>query len=625
MIEISSQMREFVNFAQDAVANNAKNSIARLGKQESRYSAFAISAATDGDSVGKLRRSAASKDANNTVRTKFRDAVAQMFGGADNIPKNVLSAMNMKDYAKGKPLTADRILDVYAAIKKHISGQKNAALENGTLKALDVADSVADQFVENFKAKCKTPPSAAVVSNLKRTLLLCAASSLDDNAVKGGNEAVMKFAKDLNNSFKYTFKVLGFDSATHKTNYQRVKDLLKDELHMRRAVFALLNKDGIVDVNNFEARLKVFDDEWLKENAVGLLRPNIESPTPKAVKALQSEFTRTARVKVADMARSEVDAFFKAHPDKIPAALRNDKREAGLYVGLVQKYVTSKGENEAGARLAAGDANAKIDVASALKEFNTFMESIYAATNGDKDLRRLVEQFSRDIAINGAGELRSIEDIKKKFIEPVRANLEELRAAAGGNAAILKAGMDAIAQSQMKPFKKGVIASLVNGAKNLGQAVLKSISERSTSYEIAKAFADVFAKFRKLMPDGNYNDQFDRAERNAYLLLFAGVAMAGLNQGEKEHMAMIFATDASKIASNTMQALVQDSGMDPVAKTSMQDMAHMMRECTTFLADDLAIDADIFAVNHDVESMTFETIPADVAAKFTDLVKEMQG
>jgi len=294
-------------------------------------------------------------------------------------------------------------------------------------------------------------------------------------------------------------------------------------------------------------------------------------------------------------------------------------------VGLVQKYVTSKGENEAGARLAAGDANAKIDVASALKEFNTFMESIYAATNGDKDLRRLVEQFSRDIAINGAGELRSIEDIKKKFIEPVRANLEELRAAADGNAAILKAGMDAIAQSQMKPFKKGVITSLVNGARNLGQAVLKSISERSTSYEIAKAFADVFAKFRKLMPDENYNDQFDRAERNAYLLLFAGVAMAGLNQGEKERMSMIFATDASKIASNTMQALVQDSGMDPVAKTSMQDMAHMMRECTTFLADDLAIDADIFAVNHDVESMTFETIPADVAAKFTDLVKEMQG
>ena len=76
MIEISSQMREFVNFAQDAVANDARNTIARLGKQESRFSAFSIKAAADGDSVGKLRRSGASKNANNTVRAEFRRTVA---------------------------------------------------------------------------------------------------------------------------------------------------------------------------------------------------------------------------------------------------------------------------------------------------------------------------------------------------------------------------------------------------------------------------------------------------------------------------------------------------------------------------------------------------------------------
>ncbi len=45
MIEISSQMREFVNFAQDAVANNAKNTIARLGKRDSIFFAFPVGAA----------------------------------------------------------------------------------------------------------------------------------------------------------------------------------------------------------------------------------------------------------------------------------------------------------------------------------------------------------------------------------------------------------------------------------------------------------------------------------------------------------------------------------------------------------------------------------------------------
>ncbi len=173
MIEISSQMREFVNFAQDAVANNAKNTIARLGKRESSFATIPISAAADGDSVGKLRRSADSKRANNTVRTEFRNAIVKMFGGA---------------------------------------------------------------------------------------------------------------------------------------------------------VFALLDKDGNVDVNHFDARLAIFNDEWLKHESSGLIRPNLDSPGPAAVKALQAEFTRTARVKVGDWARKEIDAFFKANPDKIPAAIRNPSR-----------------------------------------------------------------------------------------------------------------------------------------------------------------------------------------------------------------------------------------------------------------------------------------------------------
>lgn len=98
--------------------------------------------------------------------------------------------------------------------------------------------------------------------------------------------------------------------------------------------------------------------------------------------------------------------------------------------------------------------------------------------------------------------------------------------------------------------------------------------------------------------------------------------MAGLDQNEKVRMSMIFATDESKFASNTMQALIQDGGMDPVVKTGMQDMAHMMRECSTFLADDLVIDADVFTVNHNVETMTFETIPVGVVDEFTSLVKQ---
>lgn len=249
-----------------------------------------------------------------------------MFGGADKIPQNVLAAMNMKDYAKGKPLTADRILDVYAAIKDHITALKSDASAKGTLRALDVADSVADQFVEkNFKAKCRTPPSAAAVSNLKRALLLCAANSLDGNAVMSGEKAVKKLTEELNNSFNYTLKALAFDPyLTSGINKRHVKELMKDEVHMRVAVFALLEKDGNVDVNNFDKRLAMFNDDWLDHYSSSIFRPNLDTPGPAAVKALQAEFVRTARKQAGDAAREEIQALYKANPDKIPASLRED-------------------------------------------------------------------------------------------------------------------------------------------------------------------------------------------------------------------------------------------------------------------------------------------------------------
>ena len=625
MIEISSQMREFVNFAQDAVANNAKNSVARLGAKESRFSAFSIGAATDGDSVGKLRRSTVSKNANNTVRAEFRRTVAQMFGGENRIPANVLDAMNMKDYERGKPLTADRILDVYAAIKDHIEGLKNAAFESGTLRAIDAADTAADKFVEKFQAKHGVRLGAAVASNLKRALLLCSANALDDNAVKGGDAAVKKFARALNSSFKYTLTALGFDAATRMVDIPRIKNLMKDELHMRGAVFSLLDKDGNVDVDHFDARLAIFNDAWLKRESSGLLRPNLDSRSPEAVRALQAEFVRTAKVKVSDTAREEVKAFYAANPDKIPAALRADRRESDVYVQLVQKYVTSKGADETGARLAAGDANAKIDVAAKLRDFNGFMDSIYAAAKGDKDLLTLVEKFVGNIAFNAAGELRSLESIKKKFIEPVRANLQELRSVAGGNAAILKAGVDALIQSEMTPFKKGVFTKLANGAKTMSLADLDSVSARSTSVQIAKAFTGMYAKFKKSIAAGDYNDPLSRAERNAYTLFFSGVVMSRLDAKDKERMVMMFASKAAGNASNIMQTLVTggtDLSQDEIS--DLQEAVQMMRKCSTFIADDLSLDADTFAVNEVDEEMTAESIPDEIKAQFAGLVKDIQ-
>ena len=53
---------------------------------------------------------------NNEIRTIFKNAIIEMFGDEQNIPKSVKDAMVLKDYDKGKPLTARRILAVKQAI-----------------------------------------------------------------------------------------------------------------------------------------------------------------------------------------------------------------------------------------------------------------------------------------------------------------------------------------------------------------------------------------------------------------------------------------------------------------------------------------------------------------------------
>ncbi len=625
MLEISSQMLEFVNFAQDAVANNNKNSIARLGKKDSSFYAFPIGAATDGDSVGKLRRSGASKMANDSVRAEFRKTVAQMFGGENRIPANVVAAMNLGDYKKGKPLTADRILDVYAAIKDHITARQNEAFANGTLRALDVADTVADRFLEQVQKKHNVRLGAAVVANLKRALLLCSANLFDDNAVKGGEAAVRKFIHPLKDSFNYTLKALGFNTATRKIDLARIQNLMKDELHMRASVFALLDRDGNVDVNHFDDRRAKFDDDWLKRCGSTIIRAEINSPGPEAVKKLQKQFVLTAKRQVGDAVRDEVSAFFKANPGKIPAALRDDPRASMDYVSLVKNYVASQGADEVATRRIYGDATAKLDVAASLRAFNGFMDSIYAAAEGDKDLLGLVERFAGSIAFSADGKLRSLQSIKKKFIEPVQDNLRELRAVAGGNPAIVKLGVDALLQSEMTPFKKGVFTKLANAAKNLDLAGLNSISARSTHIEIAKAFTGLYGRFKKAMPTEDYNDPFSRGERNAYTLFFAGVLVSRLDAAAKERLVMTFSSQAAGKASNTMQTLVTGgTDLTPVEITDLQDAAQMMRKCSTFIADDLSLDAETFALNEVDDNMTLANISDEVAAQYAGLIHGIQ-
>ena len=143
-MEISAQFHSFVNFAQAAHADGKDKQIARVGigpllptEGAELYSRTIVAAS--GDRVAPLWRSQTNKDENNVARGLFKQAVIDMFGGLSNVPKNVMDVMLMKDYGKGKPLTARRILAVQAEVEK-ASAQFDTALAAAKANCAGVYD-----------------------------------------------------------------------------------------------------------------------------------------------------------------------------------------------------------------------------------------------------------------------------------------------------------------------------------------------------------------------------------------------------------------------------------------------------------------------------------------------------
>lgn len=122
----NTQFQRFVDFAGAQPDSIKSKAVATAGLseagQEGKLLADRAIAASRNDSVGKISRQQAVKDANDEVRSIFRDAIAEMFGGDNKIPQSVKKAMKLGDYGRGKPLTARRIMAVNAAIEKLLLG-----------------------------------------------------------------------------------------------------------------------------------------------------------------------------------------------------------------------------------------------------------------------------------------------------------------------------------------------------------------------------------------------------------------------------------------------------------------------------------------------------------------------
>ena len=176
----NTQFDNFVQFATNQLAAGQKKAIARLDVNEDPLGNRTLKAADSKlDWVGHTRRNEIEQMRNNNVRTIFKNAIADMFGGIDRVPESVKKAMKMDDFDRGKPLTARRIIAVKTAVDK-FAARFQPALE-GAKGVLDEAfdEDNAQIVADPATADGKTKVTREQLHELAAVAIKCAVSDED--------------------------------------------------------------------------------------------------------------------------------------------------------------------------------------------------------------------------------------------------------------------------------------------------------------------------------------------------------------------------------------------------------------------------------------------------------------
>jgi len=158
------QLRSFNDFAR-LYGTNSK-AIARVDDTGALEGRTITAASTDSvRGLFKWFRSTGDKNANNSVRDLFMDTIAKLFGGESKIPADVKTKMLLKDFNKGKPLTARRIAKVSAAVLDALSKATGGITDQkGNKISVDSVKSVLD-------GKTFTPANRQITDDISNAKL----------------------------------------------------------------------------------------------------------------------------------------------------------------------------------------------------------------------------------------------------------------------------------------------------------------------------------------------------------------------------------------------------------------------------------------------------------------------
>lgn len=128
------------------------------------------------------------------------------------------------------------------------------------------------------------------------------------------------------------------------------------------------------------------------------------------------------------------------------------------------------------------------------------IKEMLAHCGDDFELKDIVSQSIRGLCITGTAKLRTMDQIKAR-IDAVRANLEEVRSAAAGNAANESAGVCLLSGLNGKSLPAGAIARMVKATTAEKAGEFANLSADSTPQQIAKAVAANFQEHKEFSKD----------------------------------------------------------------------------------------------------------------------------
>ena len=131
-----------------------------------------------------------------------------------------------------------------------------------------------------------------------------------------------------------------------------------------------------------------------------------------------------------------------------------------------------------------------------------------AACGDDFDAKQIVSENILKICIDGKASLRTPEKIKAR-VDGILANLDEVRKAADGDAALEKAGLNFMQGLAGKSVPPGFIGRMMKAAAKIDVGSFANLTVSSKPVQFAKAVVEMRTAVERLMVDENAFDVLD--------------------------------------------------------------------------------------------------------------------